>query len=87
MDPLGAFLLMGAIVCLLLALQWGGLTYPWSNSKIWGNFIGFGLLAIAFIVVQIRQGDNATIPLKILKQRTVLASALVLIFLSMGLYV
>ncbi|KAL9063117.1 MAG: hypothetical protein Q9157_008409 [Trypethelium eluteriae] len=35
-DLVGAFLLICAIVCLLLALQWGGTTYPWHDSKIWG---------------------------------------------------
>jgi hypothetical protein len=87
MDPLGAMFLIGAIICLLLALQWGGVTYPWSHSKVWGNFLGFGLLVSCFLFVQVRQGEHATIPLAMLKQRTVLASALVLIFLSMGLYV
>jgi hypothetical protein len=28
-DLLGAFFLICAIVCLLLALQWGGSQYPW----------------------------------------------------------
>ncbi|KAL9090876.1 MAG: hypothetical protein Q9165_005084 [Trypethelium subeluteriae] len=35
-DLVGAFLLICAIVCLLLALQWGGTTYPWHDSKVWG---------------------------------------------------
>jgi MFS family permease len=43
MDLIGASFLIGAIVCLLLALQWGGFTYPWRDSKVWGCLLGFGL--------------------------------------------
>lgn len=87
MDLIGAVFLIGAVICLLLALQWGGTTYPWGDSKVWGNFLGFGLLTIIFIGVQMKQKERATIPLRILKQRTVAASAITLTCLSMGLYV
>jgi hypothetical protein len=86
MDPVGAMFLIGAIVCLLLALQWGGLQHPWSNSKVWGCFLGFGFLISIFIVLQLRLGDSATIPVRVLKQRTIAACALTLFFLSMGLF-
>ncbi|KAH0272172.1 putative major facilitator superfamily transporter, partial [Aureobasidium melanogenum] len=76
-DLLGALLLICAIVCLLLALQWGGTTYPWSDSKVWGCLLGFGLLISIFIALQIKLGDRATLPPRILvKNRTVLVSAL-----------
>ncbi|KAG7001509.1 MFS-type transporter cdmB [Physcia stellaris] len=39
-DIGGAFLLICGIVCLLLALQWGGTTYPWHDSKVWGCILG-----------------------------------------------
>jgi len=86
-DLWGAFLLICAIVCLLLALQWGGSVYPWHNSRVWGNLLGFGLIITVFCYLQIKRGDRATIPPRILlKQRTVLASALFSCFLAMGLY-
>lgn len=34
LDPVGNFLFVPAIICLLLALQWGGVQYAWSNSRI-----------------------------------------------------
>ncbi|CZR61162.1 related to aflatoxin efflux pump AFLT [Phialocephala subalpina] len=85
-DLLGALFLICAIVCLLLALQWGGTTYPWKNSKVWGCLLGFGLLIIIFIAQQFRRGDRATIPPRIFGQRTVLFASLYSCFLSMGLY-
>ena len=87
MDLLGAFFLICAITCLLLALQWGGTVYPWSDSKVWGCVLGFGLMISIFIGLQFKLGDRATLPPRILlKQRTVLACALFAMLLSMGLY-
>jgi hypothetical protein len=86
MDLVGAVFLISAIISLLLALQWGGLQYPWHTPKVYGCFIGFGLLIIIFIGIQLRLGDRATIPPRILKQRTIAATALTLAFLSMGLF-
>lgn len=71
MDLIGAALLIPAIVCLLLALQWGGSKYPWNNSRIIGLFIGFGLIVILFIISQWKLGDRSTLPPRILKKRTV----------------
>lgn len=86
LDPIGAGFLISAIVCLLLALTWGGLQYPWRDSKVWGCFLGFGLLIAIFIAIQVRLGDSATIPLRVLKQRSIAACALTLCLMSMGLF-
>jgi hypothetical protein len=75
LDMIGAGLFIPAIVCLLLALQWGGNKYAWNNSRIIGLFIGFGLLIIIFIGTQLKFGDQATIPPRILRQRTVAAAS------------
>ncbi|KAI9708998.1 MAG: hypothetical protein M1812_007811 [Candelaria pacifica] len=86
-DLLGAFFLICSIVCLLLALQWGGSTYPWNDSRVYGCIIGFGLLVAVFVGLQIKQGDRATIPTRIfLRQRTVFTSCWYSSFLSMGVY-
>ncbi|TAQ84789.1 hypothetical protein B7494_g6895 [Chlorociboria aeruginascens] len=71
---LRALILIAAMVCLLLALQWGGNDYPWSNSRVYGCLIGFGLLLALFIALQTRHADNVTIPMRIITQRTVAAS-------------
>jgi hypothetical protein len=85
-DIAGAFFLICAIVCLLLALQWGGSVYPWSDSRVWGNLLGFGLLLIVFVSLQFYLQDRATMPPRILKQRTVAACAIFSTFLAMALY-
>jgi MFS family permease len=85
-DLAGAVFLICAIVSLLLALQWGGFTYPWSNSKVWGTLLSFGLIIAVFIGIQIYQKDRATIPVRVFKQRTILVSCLFSALLSMALY-
>ncbi|KAL8857059.1 MAG: hypothetical protein Q9178_006351 [Gyalolechia marmorata] len=74
-DPVGTTLFIPAIVCLLLALQWGGSLYAWSNGRVIALFVICGVLLIAFITVQFIQGENATIPIRIVKQRSVAAAS------------
>ncbi|KAL4867783.1 hypothetical protein BDV12DRAFT_186462 [Aspergillus spectabilis] len=76
LDFIGASLLIPSIICLLLALQWGGNKYAWSNSRIIGLFIGFGLLTILTIFTQLKLGDRATLPPRIMKQRAVIVSTM-----------
>ena len=73
LDPLGTMVFLPGIVCLLLALQWGGSTYAWSNGRIIALLVLAGILLMAFIAIQFWKKDNATIPPRILKQRTVAA--------------
>jgi hypothetical protein len=70
-DPLGTLFFLPAIVCLLLALQWGGATYAWNSGRIVALLVLAGALLIAFITVQIWKGDNATVRPNIAKQRSV----------------
>lgn len=70
-DPFGTAVFMPAIICLLLALQWGGTRYPWSSGRIIALFVLFGVLIIPFIIIQFIQKENATLPPRIMKQRSV----------------
>jgi hypothetical protein len=87
MDVLGTTLFLGAIYCLLLALQWGGETVPWKSARIIGFFIGFGLLALLFGILQWRRGEHATIPLRILRQRSIFVGSIFLLLLGMMSFV
>lgn len=76
MDPLGFVLIMGSIICLLLTLQWGGVTKLWSSADVIGVLVGFGLLAIAFIVNEVWQGPQAMLTPHILQKREVWTGSL-----------
>lgn len=75
LDPLGATFFPACVICLLLALQWGGLEYSWSDVRIIVLFILSGLLLVAFVLVQRWRGDVALIPGRIFFNRSVLAGA------------
>ncbi|CAD6962975.1 unnamed protein product [Tilletia controversa] len=70
-DWLGTALILCSVICLLLVCQWGGITYAWADSRIIGLIVGFVVIGLAFCADQIYQGERATIPLRILKNRTV----------------
>lgn len=72
-NPLGTLLVVPALTCFLMALQWGGSTYGWGDWRIILVFSLFGVLFSAFGYVQYRQEENATLPIRIIKQRSVLA--------------
>ncbi|KAJ4234372.1 hypothetical protein NW759_001363 [Fusarium solani] len=71
MDPIGTVLFLPGIVCLILALQWGGASYPWSDGRIIALFVVAGVLLLAFIGVQIWRQEDATTPPRIISQRSV----------------
>lgn len=71
LDLPGLVVFIPTIVCLLLAIQWGGTTYAWDDSKIIGLFIGAGLFAILFVAMQLWRKDKAMLPPRILSNRYV----------------
>ncbi|KAF2795490.1 MFS general substrate transporter [Melanomma pulvis-pyrius CBS 109.77] len=76
LDLGGLAILIPAIVCILLATQWGGADYSWHNARIIALFILGGILLIAFVVHQRWQQDRATVPPSVIKNRTVWACSI-----------
>lgn len=75
LDIYGNFFFMPAIISVLLALQWGGSTYPWSDWRIILLFTIFAALLYVFICIQFRNPDTATVSPKLLARRSIWASA------------
>jgi MFS family permease len=73
MDPLGNLCMIPGVVCLLLALQWGGATYAWNNARIIVLLVLAGVLLLAFVGIQIWLQEKATIPPRVIKQRSIAA--------------
>lgn len=75
------------IVCLILALQWGGTIYAWSNFRVILPLVVAGGLCPVFIAQQYYARETATLPIRLLSSRT-LVSGIILIFATAGtLYV
>lgn len=87
LDPLGILLFLPMIICLLLAIMWGGSTYPWSNARIIVLFVLGGLLLIGFVWLQVYESDRAMVPLSVARDRTVWASCIFSFFLFGSLLV
>ena len=75
LDWLGFTALLPGIVCLLLAMQWGGTRYAWSSARIVVLLTLSVLLVGSFIVIQWIKKEEALLPLRILRQRSIAAGA------------
>lgn len=71
LDPLGTVFFLPGTTLLLLALQWGGTTYPWSSARVVASLVLASVFLLCFIAVQIVKKDTATVPPRILTQRSI----------------
>jgi MFS family permease len=71
MDPLGTLLIMGGSIALILALQYGGAAHAWDSSIVIGLLVGFVLILIAFVILEIWQGERSMLTPRLMRQRTV----------------
>ncbi|KAH8694979.1 putative efflux pump antibiotic resistance protein [Talaromyces proteolyticus] len=75
LDPLGTLAFLPSIVCLILALQWGGTQYSWSNGRIIALFVVFGVLMVAFILIQKWKQETASVPPRFVKKRSIVSGS------------
>ncbi|KAI6799798.1 MFS general substrate transporter [Hortaea werneckii] len=73
LDLLGELFLVPCVICLLLALQWGGSTYAWGDGRIIALLVVFGVLFLAFVLVQCLMQSTATLPLSVIRNRSIVA--------------
>lgn len=73
MDLPGTIVLLAAFVCYILALEWGGVTKPWSSADVIGCLVGWIALSILFVAIQYFQHDRALLVGRIIKQRNIAA--------------
>jgi hypothetical protein len=62
LDILGTIFLTSDPILLFLALQWGVVVYPWSDSKLWGSSLGCLLFVALFIAWQFHKQDEQVAP-------------------------
>jgi hypothetical protein len=80
-------LFIPAVVCVLIALQWGGSIYPWSNGRIIALFVVFGLCLLAFVGIQFWKPEVATVSPLMLRKRSVWAAATFAFFMGSVFFV
>lgn len=82
LDPLGTLLLLTSLICLVLALQWGGENNAWSDGKVVAALTVFAATILPWMALQRFQGEDATVPWSIVSRRSVAGSTLFLFFLN-----
>jgi protein-S-isoprenylcysteine O-methyltransferase Ste14 len=87
LDFPGAVLIIASVSSLFLALQEGGTIVPWNSARPIGLLVGFALILILFGAWQWKAGENATIPLRYLRDRTVLWGSIYLFWDNMASYI
>ncbi|GIK00865.1 hypothetical protein Aspvir_004894 [Aspergillus viridinutans] len=80
LDVAGMCCLVPGVVCLVLALQWGGQAYAWNNAHIIALLTLMGVLLLGFVAVQILLTRTATIPPRIFRRRSIFAGAWATLF-------
>lgn len=53
-DTWGIVTMSLGVTATLLALSWGGISYPWSSPVIIALLVGGGLLLVAFVLIELR---------------------------------
>ncbi|KAJ5497739.1 Major facilitator superfamily domain general substrate transporter [Penicillium expansum] len=73
LDFFGTTLLVSGVVCLILALQWGGQTYAWSDGRVVVCLVLMAVLLLSFVAIQVFLPKTATLPVRIFSQRSIIS--------------
>ncbi len=84
-DFAGALTAAAATVCFLLALTWGGSTYPWGSAQVVGLLSAAGVLYLAFLVIE-RRVSEPLLPLDLFRNQVFAASGLLALAGGMIVY-
>lgn len=87
MDPIGTGLIMAAVVCFCLAIQWGGVAKSWKSADVIGTLVGFVLIAITFVVNEYFAGEYALLLPRLLKKRQLYVAFIFTFFFCGGFFV
>jgi EmrB/QacA subfamily drug resistance transporter len=84
-DLVGVSVMILCVVPLLLALTWGGTTYPWGSVQILAMLIMAAFMAGLFVLIESR-AKEPLIPLSLFKNNIVTVSIIVTFLTSIGMF-
>ncbi|KAF3309017.1 hypothetical protein TWF173_011527 [Orbilia oligospora] len=87
LDVVGTTMLVPGVVCLVLAMQWGGQKYDWNNGRIIVLLVLMSVLLAGFAAVQVLIPKTATLPIRIFKQRSVVSGFWQTLCIGSSMYV
>lgn len=74
-------LILGVTTCLILPLQEGGISRPWSDKSVIAELCVFGVLLVLFVAWEWRKGAKAILPMFLFRRRTMVGACIVSFFL------
>ncbi|KAF2869628.1 putative efflux pump antibiotic resistance protein [Massariosphaeria phaeospora] len=87
LDLPGLVLVIASLICLILALQWGGAIYPWNDGRVVALLVVFAVLFLAFIGSQYFLPNSRTLPNVVLRSRSIWFAFLFAAFISGSMFV
>jgi EmrB/QacA subfamily drug resistance transporter len=84
-DFLGAGMLVLGVVPLLLALSWGGNSYPWNSPIIIGLFAFSAAMLVLFGLIESR-AIEPIIPLNLFRNRIITVSIIAMMLMAAGMF-
>ncbi|WEW61666.1 hypothetical protein PRK78_007158 [Emydomyces testavorans] len=87
MDLVGTSIILCAVVCYLLALQWGGVTKEWSDGSVVGTLVAFGVLVVLFVINEWWMGERALLQPRLFKNRNILVACIYVFFFAGPVFV
>jgi EmrB/QacA subfamily drug resistance transporter len=84
-DYLGAACLVPAVVCLLLAVTWGGHEYAWDSAVVIGLFAAAAVLTAVFVAVETR-AEEPILPLRMFRQGTFALAGVIALVFGVGMF-
>jgi len=85
-DFVGTYFLIVTLVCLILALNWGGSSYYWSSPFILGLFATFLIMLFCFIIIEYKIAREPIIPFPLFRKKNILL-CIVISFLSGSIFI
>ena len=85
MDLLGAFPLLACLVCFLLPMRWGGVSFSWDSATVIGTLVASLTLAIIFASIEWYSQEKAMVQIRFFKNSELTLNLIYIFFLA-GLY-
>jgi len=70
-DWMGAAISMAWACCIILFMQWGGVTKPWNNGSVIATAVLSFVLIPVFLAWEWWLGEHAMFKMRLLKRRTI----------------
>src|SRR5699024_4289101 len=84
-DYLGAMLMSGAVVCLILALSWGGRRYDWTDPLILGLIVGVLVLTPLWLWAETK-AEEPILPLRLFRDDVFRIQVVIAVLLGVAMF-